>query len=149
MNIDTRYEVLELARFLCELSVFDYFFVVQRPSNVGLAALLNATDIVPGVSSEAVEGLKSELLRNIPGLDPESSHVKECCDRLEMLYAQGGYSRPVPAEEAAAQEEEEPPRVKTISPVCVSGIYGDNPNGDTTAAYNKKTFEYNFTDGQS
>jgi len=116
VSIETRYEILEVSRFLSELSVFDYFFVMHRPSSVGLASILNAMNAVPTVSTSAVEGMKAELLR-IPGLNPDSPDVMDCCERLEMLYAQGGYSRP-----SSGNGE---PRIETISPVCVS--YGVNP----------------------
>jgi Cyclin, C-terminal domain len=129
VSMDTRYEILEIARFLSELSVFDYFFVMQRPSSVGLASILNAMNAIPGVSSSAVEGMKAELVR-IPGLDPDSDDVKECSKRLEMLYAQGGYS--LPSAEAGEQ------RIETVSPVCVS--HGVNPYESTY----KESFEYSF-----
>jgi hypothetical protein len=130
VSTETRSEILEVARFLSELSVFDYFFVMHRPSSVGLASILNAMNDIPGVSSSAVEEMKDELLR-IPGLDPNFPEVKECCGRLDMLYAQGGYSRP--------SLENVEPRIETISPVCVS--YGVNPY---EPCY-KQSFEQSFS----
>ena len=96
--------------------MFDYFFVMHRPSSVGLPSILNAMHAIPSVPYSAIEDLKSEIER-IPELNSDNPAVKECCDRLEMLYAQGGYSRPVLPEGEI--------RVETISPVCVS--YGVNP----------------------
>ena len=44
--------------------------------------------------------------------DPSHPDVPECRNRLRLLYAQGGYSRPTP--------ERADPRGESISPVCVS-----------------------------
>ena len=113
--MDVRHDTLELSRFLSELSVIDYYFVTFKPSSVALAALLNAMEAIPGVSDEAQVDFERELQR-VPGLDPTRQDVNECRDRLRLLYAQGGYSRPE-VEGAEARGE-------TISPVCVS--YGVN-----------------------
>lgn len=110
ISMDARYDILELARFLTELSVIDYFFVVHRPSNVALAALLNAIEESPGASTSAQLELASEL-RRVPGLDPNCQEVLECRNRLKVLYSQGGYTRP----EVLARED----RDDTISPVSV------------------------------
>jgi hypothetical protein len=115
--MDVRYDILEMARFLAELSVIDYFFVLHRPSVVALAALLNGMDAVPGASDSSIRDLESELKR-IPGLDLNSLAVQECRERLQLLYSQGDYSRP----DTIAREN----RTETISPVCVS--YGIDPN---------------------
>jgi hypothetical protein len=108
--MDARHDVLELSRFLTELSVIDYYFVVHRPSSVALAALLNAMEGVPGVSQAAINGLLGEM-RRITKLDVSAPDVLECRDRLRLLYLQGGYSPPEPRSE---------PRTEMISPVCVS-----------------------------
>ena len=109
--MEARYDTLELARFLTELSVIDYFFVVHRPSVVALAALLNAIEGTPGASEAALLDLANELKRN-PGLDPNRPEVVECRNRLQVLYSQGGYTRP----EVLCCEN----RDETISPVCVT-----------------------------
>jgi hypothetical protein len=123
--MDVRHDILELSRFLAELSVIDYFFVMHRPSVVALATLLNALDLVPGVSDAARQEFQQEL-QHIPGLDLSSleigNEVEECRNRLHLLYAQGGYARP----ETGGREEQ---RTETISPVCVS--YGCNPQPHT------------------
>jgi hypothetical protein len=112
--MDARHDVLELSRFLTELSVIDYYFVVHRPSSVALAALLNAMEGVPGVSQDAIYGLLGEMKRNTK-LDVSAPDVLECRERLRLLYSQGGYSPPEPRSET---------RTEMISPVCVS--YGCN-----------------------
>jgi hypothetical protein len=112
--MDARHDVLELARFLTELSVIDYYFVIHRPSSVALAALLNAMEDVPGAAEGALESLTGEIKR-IAKVDASSPDVVECRNRLRLLYSQGGYSPPEPRTET---------RAETISPVCVS--YGCN-----------------------
>lgn len=111
VTMDVRYDILEHARFLTELCVIDYYFVIHRPSAVALAALLNAMEEVPGVLSTA----RTDLIRavqKIPGFDASAPDVLECRNRLRLLYAQGGYSRPV----ATSAET----RIETTSPICVS-----------------------------
>lgn len=110
--METRYEILELARFLTELSVIDYYFVVHRSSDVALAALLNSMEAVTGSSDLATLGFEQELTSIAGGLDPHKKEVLECRDRLHVLYTQGGYSRP----EIIGRET----RDETVSPVCVS-----------------------------
>jgi len=111
VTMDVRYDILEHARFLTELSVIDYYFVIHRPSAVALAALLNAMEEVSGVLTTA----RTDLIRaiqKIPGFDASASDVLECRNRLRLLYAQGGYSRPI----ASSAET----RNETTSPICVS-----------------------------
>jgi hypothetical protein len=114
ISLEVRHDLLELARFLTELSVIDYFFVIHRQSSVGLASLLFAMDEIPAVT----EQVRKEFLLEIGKValfDHESSQVLDCLDRLRLLYAQGGYGRMATTET----------RTETVSPVCVS--YGCVP----------------------
>lgn len=113
--MDERHDTLELARFLTELSIIDYYFVIHRPSSVALAALLNAMEEISGVSEAAREDFLLEVSK-IKNLDADGQDVADCRNRLQLLYAQGGYTRPMPITES---------RAETISPVCVS--YGCTP----------------------
>jgi len=99
-----RNDILELARFLTELCVIDYFFVPHDASTIGIAALRNAMEFVRYPADDFLEQLK---LLNI---DSESKEVSECRSRLKQLYLQGGYSRP------------DEVRSESGSPVCVSGF---------------------------
>ena len=123
--MDTRHDILELSRFLAELSVIDYYFVVHRPSVVALAALLNSMEEIPAAAN-ATESFAKELKR-LAGLDANSPDVAECRKRLRLLYSQGGYSRPTPNAES---------RNDTISPVCVS--YGCHVVPSTPGNYETK-----------
>ena len=112
---DVRYDVLELARFLTELGVIDYFFVAHRPSDVAIAAILNAMDDTPG-AAQAVDVFTQELERKL-GAQPAGDQVTECRQRLRLLYVKGGYSRPT----SSSSDK----RGETVSPVCVT--YGCRP----------------------
>jgi hypothetical protein len=109
--METRHRILELTRFLTELSVIDYFFVVYRPSVVALAALLNSVETVHGNSKSATIDFEAELYR-IPGFDTRRQEVLECSDRLQILYEQGGYSHPEIPQEYESRN--------VISPVTVT-----------------------------
>jgi len=114
--MDVRHSVIELARFLTELCVIDYFFVIHRPSVIALAALLNAMDEVPGFTQKARDDFVKEA-EQITALKDSSEDVADCRQRLHRLYVQGGYARPAGSSTEARNE--------TISPVCVS--FGVNP----------------------
>jgi hypothetical protein len=115
ISLDVRHDLLELARFLTELSVIDYFFVGHRQSSVGLASLLFAMDEIPAITEQVRKEFFLEIGK-VALLDHESSQVQDCRDRLRLLYAQGGYGRLATTET----------RAETVSPVCVS--YGCVPS---------------------
>ena len=117
-----RHAVLELARFLTELSVIDYFFVIHKPSVVALASILNAMEDISNAKT-SIPAFCDSIKKNTP-LDPFNSDVFDCCTRLRLLYAQGGYAH-------VATERTEF-RSETVSPVCVS--YGCQP----TQSYHPK-----------
>jgi hypothetical protein len=110
--MDVRYDILELSRFLTELSVVDYYFVGQKQSTVALAALFNAMEAMPSVSESAIDDLTRELTR-IPNLDPNHEDVWESRTQLRVLYAQGGYERPETLSNIETRND-------VVSPVCVS-----------------------------
>jgi Cyclin, C-terminal domain len=112
LSFEAKHSVLELSRFLTELSVIDYFFVRQRPSVVAYASVLNAMEEVITVSN-AVNAFVTEVERNIPHLNINNCDLEECRSRLKFLYTQGSYSRPVNVVTPIAREE-------SVSPVCVS-----------------------------
>lgn len=114
--LETRYEILELARFLTELCVIDYYFVIHKASDVALAALLNSMETIAGADA-ALSDFEQELQRVAGGLNPRNPQVQECRARLHVLYTQGGYSRP----EILGNAE---PRDDAISPVCVAQFDG-------------------------
>ena len=119
-SLDARQDVLELARFLCELSVIDYFFVPYRSSAVALATLFNAMELVSGISESCQREFEMELER-LHWISPIGKEVMECRDRLRILYAQGGYSGPegITSRNVDENEMQHEPRDDAISPVSV------------------------------
>ncbi len=88
----SKHDIGELARFLCELSVCDYFFVTKKPSSVAAAALLTALDHID--QSRLAYNTKSQFfasIQNVAKLDLQSAEVRECCARLDEMYKQGCY----------------------------------------------------------
>ena len=89
-----KHDLGELARFLCELSVCDYFFVTKNPSSIALASLLTAMDNID--QSRLPYHTKSQFFSTIQELtkiDLQSIEVRECRARLDEMYRQGSYGR--------------------------------------------------------
>lgn len=87
-----KHDILELARFLSELSICDYFFVLQKRSSIAIAALLNALDTIP----EERLPLRSrrlfyEAMAQVTNLDYNSEEILSCRTRLRDMYYQGEY----------------------------------------------------------
>mmetsp|Transcript_30360 Transcript_30360/g.35349 ORF Transcript_30360/g.35349 Transcript_30360/m.35349 type:complete len:311 (+) Transcript_30360:119-1051(+) len=99
-SASTKHDIKELARFLCELSVCDYFFVTKKPSTVAVASLATAIDHIP--SSRLHHSIKArffDCVRNITNIEPESYEVMDCRPRLEEMYKQGAAQNPEIMEE--------------------------------------------------
>ena len=83
------HEVGELARFLTELAVCDYWFVPKKSGSVALAAVLGAMEI-------HAPRAKIKFLRRVmdTGMDidvgPDAETIG-CYERLRDLYVAGGY----------------------------------------------------------
>ena len=67
--------MLDVALYLTELSILDYFFVLRKPSLVALAAIQNAMVVVTGRG----------FVMN-PIVPNDDDHVRSCCDRLWVLH---------------------------------------------------------------
>lgn len=90
---DARHGINELARFLTELSVFDYWFATKAPSSVALAAIVTAIDLqgARGVNPKH----KVEFLHWVVeiGIDVvNDKEIVECYGRLRQMYISTGYS---------------------------------------------------------
>ena len=91
-SASTRHDIGELARFLCELSVCDYFFVTKKPSAIAVAALYTAMDhIDKNRLPTETRALYLSTIRDVACLDVSSSEVRECRSRLDEMYRQGSY----------------------------------------------------------
>mmetsp|Transcript_13440 Transcript_13440/g.19234 ORF Transcript_13440/g.19234 Transcript_13440/m.19234 type:complete len:400 (+) Transcript_13440:80-1279(+) len=119
---NVKHDIMELSRFLTELSVCDYYFVTHKPSSIGLAALLNAIDGVDETSfSRSLKLQFKNSLESATGLDCSSPEVEECRIRLREMYFQGGYyEQPWAIISEPNTPENDDTRI--VSPVCVSGV---------------------------
>ena len=106
-----RHDTNELARFLTELSVCDYWFVTKKPSSIALASLLNALELQG--EPKIPRSYKIQLLQQLGccGSDIYDEEVIACYDRLRDMYIAGGYS---PINSSAEQPLDA--RVATVSP---------------------------------
>lgn len=122
------HELHDLAQFMIELSVMDYFFVSYKPSEIAMAALLNCMDRLGKNASE----VKFPITRFI---DIQSPAIIACRERLSLIYAQaneqGGLddSEVTPARSETTTEVPQPARLqRTISPVSVMAPPEPNDN---------------------
>lgn len=130
-----RHDVNELARFLAELSVCDYWFVTRKRSSIALAAIVNSLEL-QGVA-KVKPCLKIEFLNCVVklGIDIASDEETiECYERLREMYIIGGYTPTLedgkPKVDDAAPKSEEEARVDTVSPTGVR----DGPDGRNDAS---------------
>lgn len=90
-----RHDINELARFLTELSVCEYWFVEKKPSSIALAALINAIEL-QGPSLVDPMYCKIEFLQGVVELntdiDISDDEIIECYERLRLMYIAGGYT---------------------------------------------------------
>jgi len=144
------HELHDLAQFMIELSVMDYFFVSYKPSEIAMAALLNSMDRL---------GHKITSRTNFPiarFIDIHSPAILACRERLSLIYAQANEQADMEDSEdtLVRPEATEPTRLqRTISPVSVMAPpeAGDNTNQfgchqqqyiDSTAGDNMDTDDY-------
>lgn len=135
-SASSRQEVTELSRFLTELSVCDYFFVPHKPSTVGIAALLNAIEIVNDEDySPTLIHIFIQRVYQQTEINAQSSEVQECRARLQATFVESGFSKPSlkttsNASEQSFNQDADDETVKgeadslngIPSPVCVSGV---------------------------
>jgi hypothetical protein len=105
-------EVQDLAYFMVELSSMDYFFVPYKPSEIAIAALLNAME---RRFTHSNHPLDFGLLIRLRAL--ELPRVSECKERLAMVYAQS-------TSESPNQDLLGPEEQRTSSPVSVTATLG-------------------------
>mmetsp|Transcript_25838 Transcript_25838/g.44134 ORF Transcript_25838/g.44134 Transcript_25838/m.44134 type:complete len:327 (-) Transcript_25838:145-1125(-) len=119
---NTRYDLEEMARFLTELSVCDYWFVTRNPSSIALAAIISAIEL----QGSRIDNLKYEVdfLHRVAdiGIDiTKDEEVTECYNRLRKLFTAGGYNSSLdepPAETVESRDGEHADG--TLSPGAVN-----------------------------
>lgn len=110
----TRHDIGELARFLCELSICDYFYVTKKPSSIAVAAIITAVNnIDPSRLSLKAKTQFLASIRDVAKLEMRSPEVMECRGRLAEMYRQGSYG---------GLAHEVTPEARVPSPNCVAGI---------------------------
>ncbi len=130
-----RHDVSELARFMTELSVCDYWFATKKPSSIALASLINAIELQG--YRRVDPRYKVEFLTRVVdhGIDIASDEeILACYERLRQMYDAGGYTPTLEDEPAAAHGGAPEPgggggpavRVATVSPTGVA----DGPDAD-------------------
>ena len=82
-NSDQR-EAYDLAKFLIELSVMDYFFVSYRPSEIAAAAILNTMDMF----SQERNGRLLDLPLEMHQYELNPLNIQACRERLTQVYGQ-------------------------------------------------------------
>ena len=124
-----RHDVNELARFMTELSVCDYWFITKKPSSIALAALINAIELQG--PRRVAPRYKVEFLHRVVelGMDIASDdEIIECYERLREMYIAGGYTPNLeePTATSSSHIGENGSRVATVSPTGVA----DGPDAD-------------------
>eukprot|EP00934_Nitzschia_sp_Nitz4_P009272 Nitzschia sp. Nitz4//scaffold35_size145790//80590//81817//NITZ4_003032-RA/size145790-augustus-gene-0.120-mRNA-1//1//CDS//3329549130//9262//frame0 len=105
-------DILELTKFLTEISVLDAFFISQKPSDVAMAAFFNSMAMYGISHDKRVEYAQGLSMRT--GLNPGSFQVQECQKRLMSLYRRAPH---VLETDSVTTTES---RQEATSPVCVS-----------------------------
>lgn len=112
-----RHDISELARFLTELSVCDYYFVTRKPSSIAMASIINAMELMGAHRIDP--RYKVQFLHHVveAGLDiANDDEIIQCYERLREMYIAGGYTPTSDDDE----EENDTIRVETGSPTGVA-----------------------------
>ena len=77
------HEIDEVAQFLTELSVCDYYFVTRKPSSIAMGAIHTAFGNIGETTLPLhVRHIFFKRVHMIAGIDPFSLEVEECMDRF-------------------------------------------------------------------
>lgn len=110
---ELRNQLVVIARYIAELSVYDYYFVTKKPSSIALACILHAMNDMQVPLHETIE-----FMDNVRGvnIDPEAKEVYDCQVHLKEIYYASREN------DAEREEEECSERIENASPSCVSKI---------------------------
>ncbi|CAJ1892866.1 unnamed protein product [Cylindrotheca closterium] len=118
-------ELLDVSQFMVELSIMDYYFVDYKSSEVAIASIMNALqrrspndkDKAP-IHDEYYPNLMGPVPRSL--FDYDTSKVRECRDRLHLIFMQANGHVPAAAEEGdRTPRKAESDAIRTTSPVSV------------------------------
>lgn len=115
-HVQRKSEILEITRFLTEITVCDYFFVSKKLSTVALAALYSAFDII-GTSciSEADKNYFKCEVRRLTTLESVTDDVLACVARMKHSFQQSGFTLSTFDSQKGRSEDG-----GNTSPVCVA-----------------------------
>lgn len=88
-------DLIELSRFLSELSVCDYFFIVKKTSSIGLACVLTAFEGIPQAAFP--KSLRQQFVNDVHHIAKINCTIDEvhaCRLRLRNIYGRGNFARP-------------------------------------------------------
>ena len=92
-HVPRRPDIMEITRFMTEISVGDYFFVSKKESTIALAAILSAFDVIgPTVVREVDRFFFVDTVRRLTGLEPCTPEVYACMDRLKKSFQDSDFS---------------------------------------------------------
>jgi hypothetical protein len=131
-SCDALQELKEVARFLTELIVCDYFFVTHKPSTISIASMLHAIDVVG--EEHLPSGFKESLIQTVfqyTGINCNvNCKLQECVSRLELTYIREGMFSKKNQQQTSSSttavveddEEQETPIQKQCMPSPVSCV---------------------------
>ncbi|KAL7436766.1 hypothetical protein ACHAXM_005312 [Skeletonema potamos] len=135
VNPRLRHDISELARFLTELSVCDYYFVTRKPSSIAMASIINAMELMGPQKIDP--RYKVQFLHHVvqAGLDiANDTEIIQCYERLREMYIAGGYT---PTSDDDEEDETVNVRVETGSPTGVA----DGPDSRSASANQEEVME--------
>jgi hypothetical protein len=122
--VTNRYQfarILDSARYSLELSVLDYYFVSQRPSQVALASLLKVLQAEQQTASH-------QFLCSFIEDQKEAHEVAQCQNRLWQLHANvetGSQDQDSEHEQQTENTAKALSAARVKSPTCVGGVNSD------------------------
>mmetsp|Transcript_677 Transcript_677/g.883 ORF Transcript_677/g.883 Transcript_677/m.883 type:complete len:340 (+) Transcript_677:104-1123(+) len=116
-------DIHDMARYLTELAVCDYFFVTTKPSSIALASIKYALELTNNEVDPSDKDRFTSIVAQV-ALDVSDEEVIQCYTRLCAMYRQ---NRMVDEEAEADDDEVEGRGQATASPTGV-GELADTPS---------------------
>lgn len=86
-NSDALDDINDMARYLTELAVCDYFFVTCKPSSIGLASVMYALELTNNEVDPRDKDRFTSIVAQV-ALDVSDEEVTQCYTRLRAMYRQ-------------------------------------------------------------
>lgn len=115
-------ELLDQSQFMVELSIMDYYFVNYKSSEVAIAAVMNALQRRSPTDKDSppIHEHTPNLFSSVPEstFDYNTSKVRECRDRLHLIFMQANGHVPADGDQTPRKTETDD-AMRTNSPVSV------------------------------